>query len=75
MTIQFPSGDQLFDGKVHEAEGLTYIYDEANLSWNLIGPDNVATIDYVDQVVLGDARNIRRNYDISRSKSDIYCRG
>lgn len=71
MTIQFPSGDQLYDGKVHEAEGLTYIYDEANLSWNLIGPDNVATIDYVDQVVLGDARNIRRNYDISRSKSDI----
>ena len=70
MTIQFPSGD-LRPGMIHEAEGLTYIYDAGNRSWNLIGPDNVATIDYVDQVVLGDARNIRRNYDISRSKSDI----
>ena len=49
------------------AYDIRYKYDANTNSWNIIGPDNVATIDYVDNAVNNNNKNIRRNYDLHQT--------
>ena len=46
---------------------IRYQYDADTNSWNIIGPDNVATIEYVDNAVNNNNKNIRRNYDLHQT--------
>ena len=49
------------------AYDIRYQYDDTTNSWNIIGPDNVATIDYGDNAVNNNNKNIRRNYDLHQT--------
>lgn len=79
MTIDFPT-ENLVDGQYFPELGraqpdqLQYQYDLASNSWNLIGPDNIATIDYVDGLIGDDVRNIRRNYDLHQATNSVTAR-
>ncbi len=78
MSIDFPVSppDKTFypDPENIQPGDLQYIYDEPSNSWNLVAPDNLATIDYVDGLLGDDARNIRRNYDLHQSTNSITAR-
>lgn len=69
MTLSFPTnplpGDYYPDTAT--AYDIRYQYDATTNSWNIVGPDNVATIEYVDEAVNNNNKNIRRNYDLHQT--------
>lgn len=77
MPINFPQKPGLVDGQLYPAAGaagpddLQFVYDLTNNAWNLVAPNNVATIDYVDDKVASDTRNIRRNYDLHHGTNTV----
>lgn len=60
MAITFPEG---VDGELFYVpdSDLVLKYDESTNSWNIVGPDNLATIDYVDQTIATDKTKTYRN--------------
>lgn len=78
MSIDFPvnPNDKDYYPELGQAGpgDLQYQYDQTSNSWNLIGPDNIATIDYVDGLVSDDVRNIRRNYDLHQATNSVTAR-
>lgn len=73
MAITFPTGDDKYDGSVFYVpdSDLVLKYDEAQNSWNIIGPDNLATIDYVDQTIATDATKTYRNSSLHKETNVI----
>ena len=73
MAITFPSGEDRYDGAVFYVPNsdLVLKYDESQNSWNIIGPDNLATIDYVDQAVATDTTKTYRNSSLHRETNVI----
>lgn len=65
MAITFPEGvdQELF--YVPNSD-LVLQYDAATNSWNIVGPDNLATIDYVDQTIATDATKTYRNSSLHK---------
>lgn len=69
MTLSFPPDPQPNDYYPESATAydIRYKYDATTNSWNIVGPDNVATIEYVDDAVNNNNKNIRRNYDLHQT--------
>lgn len=73
MAITFPTGDDKFDGALFYVPNsdLVLRYDEPTNSWNIVGPDNLATIDYVNQTIATDATKTYRNSALHRETNSI----
>ena len=73
MAITFPTGDDKFDGAIFYVpdSDLVLKYDEPTNSWNIVGPDNLATIDYVNQTIATDATKTYRNSALHRETNSI----
>lgn len=71
MAINFPPVDERVDGQIIEQGDLFLKYDEKQNSWNIVGPDNLATIDYVDQTIATDATKTYRNSALHKETNVI----
>jgi len=73
MSIQFPEGPQngdLFQPKPNP-NNLVFEYDDATNSWTIVGPDNIATIDYVDDQLSDSTSDVVRNYHLHTSVNSV----
>ena len=63
MAITFPGKDGREDGDLFYVpdSDLVLEWSEDTSSWNIVGPDNLATTDYVDQTIATDATKTARN--------------
>jgi len=70
MAITFPEGvdKELF--YVPNSD-LVLQFDEPTNSWNIVGPDNLATIDYVDQTIATDATKTYRNSSLHKETNEL----
>ena len=70
MAITFPEGvdKELF--YVPDSD-LVLQYDAATNSWNIVGPDNLATTDYVDQTIATDATKTYRNSSLHKETNEL----
>ena len=69
MSIQFPEGPQngdLFQPKPNP-NNLVFEYDKGTNSWTIVGPDNIATIDYVNDQLSDSTSDVVRNYHLHTS--------
>lgn len=79
MAFYFPTNPQTNDeypkpGDISGLEktgGVIYKYDGRTNSWNIIGPDNIATTDWVRAQFKDDSTAIDRGYDILGSTNEI----
>ena len=73
MAITFPTGDDKYDGALFYVPNsdLVLEYHESTNSWNIVGPDNLATIDYVNQTIATDATKTYRNSALHRETNSI----
>lgn len=51
--------------------GVVYQYDNITNSWNIVGPDNVATTDWVKAQFKDDSTALDKAYDLIASTNDI----
>lgn len=73
MSIQFPEDPQngdLFQPKPNP-NNLVFEYDEGTNSWTIVGPDNIATIDYVDDQLSDSTSDVVRNYHLHTSVNSV----
>ena len=73
MSIQFPEGPQngdLFQPKPNP-NNLVFEYDQGTNSWTIVGPDNIATIDYVDDQLSDSTSDVVRNYHLHTSVNSV----
>ena len=79
MSIYFPrnpSAGEVYPkpGDVDELKktgGIVYQYDPLTNSWNIIGPDNVASTDWVLAQLDDDKTALERGYDLVSATSDV----
>lgn len=79
MSIYFPrnpSAGQVYPkpGDVDELKktgGIIFEYDSITNSWNIIGPDNVASTDWVLAQLDDDKTALERGYDLVSATNDI----
>ena len=79
MTIYFPrnpSAGEVYPkpGDVEELKktgGIIFQYDPLTNSWNIVGPDNVASTDWVLAQLDDDKTALERGYDLVSATSDI----
>jgi hypothetical protein len=79
MSIYFPrnpSPGAIYPkpGDIAELEktgGIVYQYDPLTNSWNIVGPDNVASTDWVLAQLDDDKTALERGYDLVSATSDI----
>lgn len=50
---------------------LVFEYDEQTNSWNIVGPDNIATTDYVDGKLSDSTSDVVRNYHLHTSVNSV----
>ena len=79
MTIYFPENpendlqypkDGDIDG-LKDTGGIIYVFNSRSNSWNIVGPDNVATTDWVLNQKKDDTTALDKGYDIIASTNDI----
>jgi hypothetical protein len=73
MTIQFPENPQngdTFQPKPNP-NNLVFEFDDATNSWTIVGPDNIATIDYVDDQLSDSTSDVVRNYHLHTSVNSV----
>ena len=73
MSIQFPEGPQngdLFQPKPNP-NNLVFEYDKGTNSWTIVGPDNIATIDYVNDQLSDSTSDVVRNYHLHTSVNSV----
>ena len=79
MAIQFPKtwpegepwpaeGDY---ANLAETKGVIFNYDKFTNSWDIVGPDNIATTDWVLNQKKDDTTNLERAYDLVIATNDI----
>ena len=79
MAFNFPTNPKTNDTYPQEGDtaglektgGIIYIYHGETNSWNIIGPDNIATTDWVKAQFKDDSTAIDRGYDILGSTNEI----
>ncbi len=73
MTIQFPENPQngdTFQPKPNP-NNLVFEFDDGTNSWTIVGPDNIATIDYVDDQLSDSTSDVVRNYHLHTSVNSV----
>ncbi len=79
MAFNFPTNPSTNDRYPQEGDtaglektgGVIYKYDGNTNSWNIVGPDNIATTDWVKAQFKDDSTAIDRGYDILGSTNEI----
>lgn len=79
MAFNFPTNPSTNDEYPQQGDtaglektgGVIYKYDGNTNSWNIIGPDNIATTDWVKAQFKDDSTAIDRGYDILGSTNEI----
>lgn len=54
-----------------ETKGVIFKYDRGTNSWDIVGPDNIATTDWVLGQKADDTTNLERAYDLVTATNDI----
>jgi hypothetical protein len=73
MTIQFPDNpenEQIWSPE-DNPYNLIFQYDSPTNSWQIVGPDNLATVDYVDDKILETGSDVIRNYDLHTNVNTV----
>jgi len=79
MPINFPGSpkhDQVWPVKgdtinLSETKGVIFQYDQYTNSWDIVGPDNIATTDWVLGQKKDDTTMLERAYDLVTATNDI----
>lgn len=79
MAINFPGSpthDQVWPVKgdtinLSETKGVIFQYDQYTNSWDIVGPDNIATTDWVLGQKKDDTTMLERAYDLVTATNDI----
>ena len=79
MAFYFPTNPSTNDlypkpgdtSALEKTGGVIYQYDGNTNSWNIVGPDNIATTDWVKAQFKDDSTAIDRGYDILGSTNEI----
>ena len=79
MVINFPSKpthEQVWPAKgdyrdLEETKGVIFKYDQFTNSWDIVGPDNIATTEWVLGQKKDDTTNLERAYDLVTATNDI----
>lgn len=73
MGLQFPTNQP--NGTTWEPTpnpyNLVFEYDDSTNSWNIVGPDNIATTDYVDAQLSDSSSDVIRNYHLHTSVNSV----
>lgn len=51
--------------------GVVFSYNDETNSWNIVGPDDIATISYVDGKLSNDSQAIDKGYDLIGATNDV----
>lgn len=79
MPILFPSDQP--SGTIWSPDpsenpyNLVFVYDAATNSWQIVGPDNLATIDYVDSKLTDSTSDTIRNYHLHTTVNQVSITG
>lgn len=82
MAVFFPTNPQNEDfypdvndpdyvQKLEETNGIVYQYDDSTNSWTIVGPDNVATTDWVLGQLKDDQTNLDKGYDLISATNTV----
>ena len=82
MAVFFPSNPQNGDYypdvkdpdylvKLEETKGIVYQYDDSTNSWTIVGPDNIATTEWVLDQLLDDQTNLDKGYDLISATNTV----
>lgn len=79
MAIQFPgspSHEQVWPeegdlNNLKETKGVIFQYDKFVNAWDIVGPDNIATTDWVLGQKKDDTTNLERAYDLVIATNDV----
>jgi len=73
MTIQFPVNpdNEMVWSPEDNPYNLIFQYDSSTNSWQIVGPDNLATTDYVDDKILETGSDVIRNYDLHTNVNTV----
>lgn len=73
MTIQFPENptNEMIWSPEDNPYNLIFQYDITTNSWQIVGPDNLATVDYVDDKILETGSDVIRNYDLHTNVNTV----
>lgn len=73
MPITFPNGPSNGDtySPTPNPYNLVFEFDDPTNSWRIVGPDNIATTDYVDDQLKDNNSDVVRNYHLHTSVNQI----
>lgn len=82
MAVFFPTNPQNGDYypdvkdpdyvvKLEETKGIVYQYDDSTNSWTIVGPDNIATTEWVLDQLLDDQTNLDKGYDLISATNTV----
>jgi hypothetical protein len=73
MVIEFPKDppNELVWSPEDNPYNLIFQYDSTTNSWQIVGPDNLATTDYVDSKILETGSDVIRNYDLHTNVNTV----
>jgi len=79
MPILFPadqpSGTIWSPDPSENPYNLVFVYDKPTNSWQIVGPDNLATTDYVDSKLTDSTSDTKRNYHLHTNVNQVSITG